>query len=58
MSQAPLVRTGTAGGTLLVLIVNISIGNLLETGILAAFGAVVSFSVSCILRRLFRSRKP
>lgn len=58
MSSTPLVRTGTAGGTLLVLIVKISFGNLIETGLLAAFGAVVSFTVSCILRHLFRSRKP
>ena len=43
-------RMGTWSGTLLVVLVNISAGELLKTTVLAAVGAVVSFMVSWLLK--------
>ena len=50
-------RTGTVSGTLLVILSSIRINDLLETIVLAATGAVVSFLVTLVLRRLFRKRE-
>lgn len=43
-------RAGTAGGTLLIIIANISSQDLLKTVVLAAVGAVVSFGVTLLLK--------
>lgn len=43
---------GTIGGTLLVLLVEISYNEIWKTALLAAIGAAVSFGVSLILKRL------
>jgi mannitol-specific phosphotransferase system IIBC component len=57
-------RTGTAGGTLLVLFMQISSTQLLNTAITAATGAVVSFIVAVTCKYLLtlltgnRHRKP
>ena len=50
-------KAGTAGGTLLTIIVNIKSEDVLKTTILAAVGAVVSFGVSCLLKRYIRIKK-
>jgi mannitol-specific phosphotransferase system IIBC component len=47
-------KAGTAGGTLLVLLLNINSGEIIKTAVLSATGAVVSFSVSLLLKKLLR----
>ena len=48
------VKSGTAGGTLLTLWINIQQEDLLKTALLAAIGAAVSFSVSLFLKWLVK----
>lgn len=48
---------GTATGTVLTIIVNISSQDILKTAILAMVGAVVSFCVSYFLKWLVRKLK-
>jgi hypothetical protein len=48
-------KAGTAGGTLLTILANISCQDIIKTSILAAVGAVVSFSVT-VLCKLFIKR--
>ena len=48
------VKSGTAGGTLLTLWINIQQEDLLKTALLAAIGAAVSFSVSLLLKWLVK----
>jgi mannitol-specific phosphotransferase system IIBC component len=50
-------KAGTAGGTLLSIFANINSGDVLKTAILAAIGAVVSFSVTLLLRLLIKRLK-
>ena len=45
-------KTGTLGGTLLVVLMQIGTGELLKTMVLAAVGAAVSFGVTQVLRRV------
>jgi mannitol-specific phosphotransferase system IIBC component len=45
---------GTAGGTLTIVLANIATADVLKTTILAAVGALVSFSVSLLLRMLVK----
>jgi hypothetical protein len=47
-------RTGTLGGTLLVVILNIDSMQLLSTIIMAATGAVVSFVMSVFCKYLWK----
>jgi mannitol-specific phosphotransferase system IIBC component len=47
-------RAGTAGGTLLVVLLHLNCGELVKTAVLAAVGAAVSFAVSFVLQRLVR----
>lgn len=47
-------KMGTAGGTLMILLANITTGDLLKTVVLAALGAVVSFGVSLLMRRVVK----
>jgi hypothetical protein len=47
-------KTGTAGGTLLTIFANISREDLVKTVLLAAIGAVVSFSVTLVLKFLIK----
>lgn len=51
-------RRGTIGGTLTIVFASISHAELLETVLLSMLGAIVSFSVSVLLRWLMRKRKP
>lgn len=57
MTHGMGTKAGTAGGTLLSVLVNISSGDVLHTSILAGIGAVVSFTVSILLRALFQRFK-
>jgi hypothetical protein len=49
--------TGTACGTLLVILSSIQLGDILHTAILATIGAAVSFIVTLTCKRLFRRKK-
>jgi mannitol-specific phosphotransferase system IIBC component len=50
-------KAGTAGGTLLTILANITSEDLIKTGILAAVGAVVSFVVTLLLKLLIKRLK-
>jgi mannitol-specific phosphotransferase system IIBC component len=50
-------KAGTASGTLLSIFANINSGDVLKTAILAAIGAVVSFSVTLLLKLLVKRLK-
>lgn len=47
-------KAGTAGGTLLTIIVYINSADILKTGILAAVGAAVSFCMTLLLKLLIK----
>ena len=49
--------SGTAGGTLLVLMVNLNTGEIIKTVILAVIGALVSFMVSLVMKWLVQFLK-
>ncbi|HQA74132.1 hypothetical protein [Flavobacterium sp.] len=48
---------GMAGGTLLSMYSSLTTGDILKTMLLATLGAVVSFTVSLLLRCLMKKRK-
>ena len=48
---------GTAGGTFLSIVPNLSSDDIAKTVILATVGAVVSFTISLLLKALIRSTK-
>jgi hypothetical protein len=48
---------GTLGGTLTVMLANITSREVTHTAILAAIGAIVSFGVSMLLRKIAASVK-
>lgn len=50
-------KRGTAGGTLLTILANITSEDLIKTVILAAVGAVVSFGVTLLLKLLIKRFK-
>lgn len=50
-------KAGTAGGTLLTIFANISSEDILKTVILAAIGAVISFTVTISLKALIKRLK-
>ncbi|MEI2749795.1 MAG: hypothetical protein V9E88_13685 [Ferruginibacter sp.] len=50
-------KVGTASGTLLTILFNIHVHDILKTIVLAAIGAVVSFSVSLALKYLAKKLK-
>lgn len=47
-------KAGTIGGTLLILFINLRTEEVLKTAILAAIGAVVSFTISMMLKLLIK----
>jgi hypothetical protein len=47
-------RMATAGGTLLVMLLQVSGKELIKTSVLAAIGAIVSFGVSLALKWLIK----
>jgi hypothetical protein len=50
-------KRGTVGGTLLTIFGNIHSSDIVKTAILAAIGAMVSFSVTLLLKFLIRRMK-
>ena len=48
---------GTVCGTVLTVMVNIGSSDLIKTAVLAALGAVVSFSVSVLLKWIYQKFK-
>ena len=48
---------GTAGGTFLSIVPNIQSDDIARTAILAAVGAIVSFTISLLLKMLYRKHK-
>lgn len=58
MYSPSYLKTGTASGTCIILLANINSADLLKTAVLAAVGAVVSFLVSYLFKRIFEKKKP
>lgn len=52
-----MTKRGTAGGTLLTILANITSEDIIKTAILAAVGAVVSFGVTLALKLLRKRNK-
>ncbi len=50
-------KAGTAGGTLLTILANISCNDIIKTAILAGVGAAVSFGVTLLLKLLVKRHK-
>ena len=50
-------KAGTAGGTLLTILANITCEDIIKTVILAAVGAVVSFGVTILCKLLVKRLK-
>jgi hypothetical protein len=48
------MRTGTIGGTLLTIVLNITHEDVFKTMVLGAVGAVTSFFVSLFLKKMLR----
>jgi hypothetical protein len=51
------IKVGTAGGTFLSIVPNIHSADFLKTVVLASVGAVVSFSISWLLKWILKKRK-
>ena len=47
-------KAGTACGTLLTIFANIKSEDLIKTAVLAGVGAVISFTITLVLKRLIR----
>lgn len=56
MKERFLIRYGTLGGTLTVLLCNISLEELMKIALSAAIGTIVSVGVSFLMRRLLRGK--
>ncbi len=54
MNANNTIRNGTLGGTLLTIVATINQEDIFKTAILAAVGAVVSFAVSLLLKRVVK----
>ena len=48
---------GTAGGTFLSVLPNIQSADVLKTVLLAAIGAIVSFTISLVLKSIIKKHK-
>ena len=57
MSTNNSTLMGTAGGTFLSIVPNIHSADILKTVVLASVGAVVSFTVSLVLKRILKKNK-
>ena len=57
MSHISNQSAGTCGGTILAIVGVMDFNAMLKTAILAAIGAIVSFIVSAIMKRIFKSKK-
>ena len=56
MKERFLMRYGTLGGTLTVLLCNISLEELMKIALSAAIGTIASVGVSFLMRRLLREK--
>jgi hypothetical protein len=56
MKERFFIRNGTLGGTLTVLLCNISLEELMKIALSAAIGTIVSVGVSFLMRRLIRGK--
>jgi mannitol-specific phosphotransferase system IIBC component len=54
MNETSHTKAGTAGGTLTILLANINSDDVIKTMVMAMIGAVVSFIVSHVLKKLVR----
>lgn len=54
MNEHSYTRTGTVGGTVIILLANINSGDVIKTAVLAGVGAVVSFVLSLLLKELVK----
>lgn len=54
MNEYSYTKTGTIGGTLTIIIANITSGDILKTAVLAGIGAVVSFGVSLVMKKVVK----
>lgn len=57
MNSDNRTKSGTIGGTLLTVFYHISVDDFAKTIVLAAVGAIVSYTVSTVLKRVFERRK-
>jgi hypothetical protein len=57
MNDHSFTRNGTVGGTLAIILANITSADAVKTIVLAALGAAVSFFVSYVLKRMMKKRK-
>jgi hypothetical protein len=56
MKERFFIRNGTLGGTITVLLCNISLEELMKIALSAAIGTIVSVGVSFLMRRLIRGK--
>lgn len=56
IDRVAALRIGTGGGTLLGLVCQLGVHDMLKTAILAALGALVSFLVTLLLQRFSQKR--
>ena len=54
MNEHSYTKTGTIGGTLTIILANISSGDVLKTAVLAGIGAVVSFGMSLLMKMVVK----
>ena len=54
MHEQSYTKTGTIGGTLTIILANINSGDVIKTAVLAAVGALVSFVISFLLKKLVK----
>ena len=57
MTEHSFTKAGTAGGTLTIILANINSADIVKTTVLAGLGAIVSFFVSYMLKRIMRKKK-
>jgi mannitol-specific phosphotransferase system IIBC component len=57
MSANNQLAIGTAGGTFLSVLSNIHSADIIKTVLLAALGAIVSFTISLLLKRVIKKHK-
>jgi hypothetical protein len=56
MKDRPFLRFGTLGGTITVLLCNISLEELMKIALSAAIGTIVSVGISFLMQRLLRRK--
>jgi hypothetical protein len=56
MKERFFIRNGTLGGTITVLLCNISLEELMKIAVSAAIGTIVSVGVSFLMRRILKGR--